>query len=148
MCVCVCVCVYVCVCVCVCVRVCVCACVRGCVRARVGGGGGGWVGFACQCGVCCRVSAYSRVLVVAVSGSPRVLVLVVSGERRSGVGPRRRFATLEDDMALAEDFLKYCTAYVLDNCDGDLVFFEKMYARDVHMHFPYAPIRHMPNCFA
>ena len=27
-------------------------------------------------------------------------------------------------MALAEDYLKYCTQFVLDHCGGDLAFFE------------------------
>ena len=34
------------------------------------------------------------------------------------------FATLADDMALAEDYLKFCTQYVLDHCAQDIAFFE------------------------
>lgn len=40
------------------------------------------------------------------------------------IEPEIAFGNLEDDMALAEDFLKYCTAYVLEHCRSDLEFFE------------------------
>ncbi|MDR1900249.1 MAG: asparagine--tRNA ligase [Treponema sp.] len=39
------------------------------------------------------------------------------------VEPEAAFAVLEDDMALAEDFLKYLFATVLRDCAGDLEFF-------------------------
>lgn len=32
-------------------------------------------------------------------------------------------------MALAEDYLKYCTKYVLDNCSKDLEFFEAQFEK-------------------
>lgn len=32
------------------------------------------------------------------------------------IEPEISFATLAEDMALAEDYLKYCTRYVLDHC--------------------------------
>lgn len=41
------------------------------------------------------------------------------------IEPELCFATIEDDMNLAEDYLKYCTQYVLDHCKDDLAFFEK-----------------------
>lgn len=40
------------------------------------------------------------------------------------IEPEIAFATLEEDMALAEDYLKFCTAWVLDHCAEDLGFFE------------------------
>lgn len=39
------------------------------------------------------------------------------------------FATLTEDMALAEDYLKYCTRYVLDHCRADLAFFEATFEK-------------------
>jgi asparaginyl-tRNA synthetase len=42
-----------------------------------------------------------------------------------------RFAGLAEDMALAEDYLKYCTAYVLEHCALDLEFFEKFVEKDL-----------------
>mmetsp|Transcript_3143 Transcript_3143/g.4527 ORF Transcript_3143/g.4527 Transcript_3143/m.4527 type:complete len:322 (-) Transcript_3143:582-1547(-) len=41
------------------------------------------------------------------------------------IEPELCFATLEDDMNLAEDFLKFCTQYCLDNCASDIDFFDK-----------------------
>jgi asparaginyl-tRNA synthetase len=41
------------------------------------------------------------------------------------IEPEIAFADLADDMALAEDYLKYCTQFVLDNCGGDLAFFNQ-----------------------
>ncbi len=43
------------------------------------------------------------------------------------IEPEMAFYELEDDMALAEDFLKYLIQYALDNCSDDLEFLEKMY---------------------
>jgi len=40
------------------------------------------------------------------------------------IEPEVSFATLEDDMALAEDYLKYCVAAALCRCADDLEFFE------------------------
>jgi asparaginyl-tRNA synthetase len=41
------------------------------------------------------------------------------------VEPEMAFCDLDDDRRLAEQFLKYITAYVLDNCRPDLEFFNK-----------------------
>lgn len=41
------------------------------------------------------------------------------------IEPEICFATLEDDMDCAEDYLKYCLQYVLTNNLQDLEFFEK-----------------------
>ncbi|MEY2727261.1 MAG: Asparagine--tRNA ligase, partial [Planctomycetota bacterium] len=43
------------------------------------------------------------------------------------IEPEIAFATLEEDMALAEDYLKYCTQWVLDHCADDLAFFEQQF---------------------
>jgi len=40
------------------------------------------------------------------------------------IEPEVCFAELKDDVALAEDYLKYCVAAVLTRCDDDLQFFE------------------------
>lgn len=45
------------------------------------------------------------------------------------IEPEIAFATLEDDMALAEDYLKFCTQWVLDHCDEDLIFFESQFEK-------------------
>lgn len=36
---------------------------------------------------------------------------------------------MKEDIDLAEDYLKYCTQFVLDNCAEDLKFFEKMFEK-------------------
>jgi len=41
------------------------------------------------------------------------------------IEPEVAFNTLEDNMDLAEDFLKYCIKYTLDNCQDDLKFLDK-----------------------
>ena len=41
------------------------------------------------------------------------------------VEPEVAFNDLEDNMDLAEDFLKYCIQYTLDNCLDDLTFLDK-----------------------
>ena len=41
------------------------------------------------------------------------------------IEPEIAFADLEDNMNLAEDYLKFCVQFVLDNCDEDLQFFEE-----------------------
>lgn len=41
------------------------------------------------------------------------------------VEPEMAFADLEDDINMAEDMLKYCAQYALDNCAEDLAFFNK-----------------------
>ena len=40
------------------------------------------------------------------------------------IEPEIAFADLNDDMALAEDFLRFCIQFVLDNCMADLEFFD------------------------
>lgn len=40
------------------------------------------------------------------------------------IEPEIAFADLKDDMALAEDFLRFCIQFVLDNCMADLEFFD------------------------
>jgi asparaginyl-tRNA synthetase len=41
------------------------------------------------------------------------------------IEPEMAFCDLEGDRRIAEEFLKYITAYVLDNCKADLEFFNK-----------------------
>ena len=41
------------------------------------------------------------------------------------IEPEICFAGLKEDMALAEDYLRYCIQFVLDNCKSDLEFFEE-----------------------
>lgn len=43
------------------------------------------------------------------------------------IEPEICFADLQDDMALAEDFIKYCTRYALEHCADDLAYFEEQY---------------------
>lgn len=43
------------------------------------------------------------------------------------IEPEVAFYELEDNMELAEDFLKYLIQYALDNCQDDLQFLAKMY---------------------
>ncbi len=43
------------------------------------------------------------------------------------IEPEVAFYGLQEDMDLAEDFLKYLIQYALDNCADDLAFLEKMY---------------------
>lgn len=40
------------------------------------------------------------------------------------IEPEIAFATLKEDIDLAEDYLKYCVQYALDHCTADLEFFE------------------------
>ena len=47
------------------------------------------------------------------------------------IEPEVAFYGLEDDMNLAEDFLKYLIQYALDNCADDLAFLEKMYDEEL-----------------
>jgi len=42
------------------------------------------------------------------------------------IEPEMAFADLEADMACAEAYVKHCVKYVLDNCQEDLQFFDKM----------------------
>lgn len=41
------------------------------------------------------------------------------------IEPEIAFADLQDDMDLAEDYLKYCVQYALENCRDELAFFHK-----------------------
>ncbi len=43
------------------------------------------------------------------------------------IEPEICFAELADDMALAEDYVRYCTAYALKHCSDDLHYFEHEY---------------------
>ena len=43
------------------------------------------------------------------------------------IEPELAFADLQDDMQCAEDYVKFCCNYLLENCYGDLEFFAKMY---------------------
>ena len=43
------------------------------------------------------------------------------------IEPEICFATLADDMALAEDYVRYCAKYALENCADDLYYFEHEY---------------------
>jgi asparaginyl-tRNA synthetase len=36
------------------------------------------------------------------------------------------FADLEDDMDLAEDMVKYCINFVIENCPAEMEFFNTM----------------------
>ena len=47
------------------------------------------------------------------------------------IEPEMAFYELEDDMNLAEDFIKYLVQYALDNCADDLAFLEKMYDKEL-----------------
>ncbi|HOT28515.1 MAG TPA: asparagine--tRNA ligase [Candidatus Ozemobacteraceae bacterium] len=46
------------------------------------------------------------------------------------IEPEVAFADLNDNMDLAEDFLKYLVRYALDNCKDDLEFFDKRLAEE------------------
>ena len=47
------------------------------------------------------------------------------------IEPEVAFYDLEDNMALAEDFLKYLVRYALDNCREDLEFMNKMWDNEL-----------------
>ncbi len=53
------------------------------------------------------------------------------------IEPEICFATLEDDMALAEDYVKYCVSCVLERCKGDVdlltSYYQREYDRDKKM---------------
>ena len=53
------------------------------------------------------------------------------------IEPEAAFFELEDNMELAEDFLKYLIRYALDNCMEDLEFMNKMWDKGLleHLHF-------------
>ena len=43
------------------------------------------------------------------------------------IEPEIAFYDITDNMDLAEDFIKYCVSYALDNCRDDLEFLQQMY---------------------
>ena len=43
------------------------------------------------------------------------------------IEPEMAFYEIEDNMDLAEEFIKYCVQYALDNCRDDIEFLNKMY---------------------
>ncbi len=47
------------------------------------------------------------------------------------IEPEMAFMDIEDNMDLAEEFLKYLVQYALDNCADDLAFLEKMYDNEL-----------------
>lgn len=47
------------------------------------------------------------------------------------VEPEMAFYEIEDNMNLAEDFIKYLVNYALEHCAGDLAFLEKMYDKEL-----------------
>lgn len=47
------------------------------------------------------------------------------------VEPEVAFANLEDDAALAEDFLKHCIKSVMEQCPDDIAFFQKRVDKEV-----------------
>merc|ERR1740117_166176 len=42
------------------------------------------------------------------------------------IEPEIAFADIWDDMRCAEDYVRYCCQYLLDNCRSDMEFFQKM----------------------
>ena len=62
------------------------------------------------------------------------------------IEPEMSFCTLEGDMKVAEDFLKYVFRYVLDNCQEDMDFFSKFVepgVKDTLLHVVETPFAHM-----
>ncbi len=47
------------------------------------------------------------------------------------IEPEMAFYEIEDNMDLAEDFIKYCVKYALDNCMDDLKFLNDMFDKDL-----------------
>ena len=47
------------------------------------------------------------------------------------IEPEVAFFDIADNMDLAEDFIKYCVRYALDNCRDDLEFLQQMYDKDL-----------------
>ena len=47
------------------------------------------------------------------------------------VEPEMAFFEIEDNMDLAEDFIKYCVKYALDNCMDDLKFLNDMFDKEL-----------------
>ena len=62
------------------------------------------------------------------------------------IEPEMSFCTLEGDMKVAEDFLKYVFKYVLENCQEDMDFFSKFVepgVKDTLVHVVESPFAHM-----
>lgn len=62
------------------------------------------------------------------------------------IEPEMSFCTLEGDMRIVEDFLKYIFKYVLDNCEEDMDFFSKFVqpgVKDTLIHVVESPFAHM-----
>ncbi|MDE7111697.1 MAG: asparagine--tRNA ligase [Muribaculaceae bacterium] len=47
------------------------------------------------------------------------------------IEPEVAFYDIEDNMDLAEEFIKYCVQYALDNCKDDLEFLQQMYDKEL-----------------
>ena len=47
------------------------------------------------------------------------------------IEPEVAFYDIADNMQLAEDFIKYCISYALDNCRDDIEFLNEMYDKDL-----------------
>ena len=47
------------------------------------------------------------------------------------IEPEMAFYDIEDNMALAEEFIKYCVQYALDNCMDDLTFLNNMFDKEL-----------------
>jgi asparaginyl-tRNA synthetase len=47
------------------------------------------------------------------------------------IEPEMAFYEIEDNMDLAEDFIKYCVKYALDNCMDDLKFLNDMFDKEL-----------------
>jgi asparaginyl-tRNA synthetase len=47
------------------------------------------------------------------------------------IEPEMAFYDIEDNMDLAEDFLKYLIVYALENCGDDLQFLNDMYDKEL-----------------
>ena len=47
------------------------------------------------------------------------------------IEPEMAFYDITDNMDLAEEFVKYCIKYALDNCADDIRFLEQMYDKDL-----------------
>lgn len=63
------------------------------------------------------------------------------------IEPEMAFADLKDDMTCAENYIKYCLRYVLDNCQEDLEFFNRFIDQEVLKrleHVVNSPFEHIP----
>ena len=47
------------------------------------------------------------------------------------IEPEMAFYDLNDNMALAQDFIQYCVRWALDKCQDDLTFLEQMYDKEL-----------------